>query len=258
MRNVIFGAVLVAVAAGTSLAAFSFDETEHVTKTGTLEAGGTLRLKNFSGRVTITAENRRDVAIDAVRRGTRDRLDHIKLDVHNEGGNVLVVDANHKDSSWETWFSHNNVVETELDVKVPRKTNLDINVFSSSVKVQGVEGTHKVHGFSSRLTLDDVAGPVEAHTFSGHVEIRESSWQPRQSIDVDTFSGSVELHVPDNAKAAVSFNSFSGHLDSDMPLTFKSLNSRRRGTLTARLGADDGDAGTLRVKTFSGSVRIDR
>ncbi len=143
-------------------------------------------------------------------------------------------------------------------MKVPRKTNLDINVFSSPVKVQGVEGSHKVHGFSSRLTLDDVAGPVQAHTFSGAVEIRESSWQPRQSIDVDTFSGSVELHVPDNAKAAVSFSSFSGHIDSDMPLTFNSLNTHRRGTLTARLGPDDGDAGTLRVKTFSGSVRIDR
>ncbi len=258
MRNLVFGVLLLGFAVGTPLAAFSFDETEHVSKTGALGPGGTLRLKNFSGRVTITAEDRRDVSIDAVRRATRDRLDHIKLDVHNEGSDVLVVDANHKDNSWDTWFSHNNVVETDLDVKVPRKTNLDINVFSSPVRVQGVEGTHKVHGFSSRLTLDGVAGPVQAHTFSGAVEIRESTWQPRQSIDVDTFSGSVELHVPDNAKAAVSFNSFSGHLNSEMPLTFSSLNSRRRGTLTARLGADDGDAGTLRVKTFSGSVRIDR
>jgi hypothetical protein len=256
MRNFAFGLLLAAIAAGTSLAA-AYDETEHVTKTATLAAGGTLRLKNFSGHVTITAENRRDVAIDAVRRASRDRLDHIKLDVHNEG-DVLVVDANHRDTAWSDWFGRNNVVETDLDVKVPRKTNLDINVFSSPVAVHGVEGTHKVHGFSSRLTLDDIVGPVQAHTFSGAVEIREASWQPRQSIDVDTFSGSVELHVPDSAKAAVSFNSFSGHLDSAMPLTFNSLNSRRRGSLTARLGADDGDAGSLRVKTFSGSVRINR
>jgi len=258
MRKLALGVVLVCLAAATPLAALSFDETEHVTKTATLGPGGTLRLKNFSGRVTITAEDRRDVSIDAVRRATRDRLSHIKLDVHNEGSDVLVVDANHKDSSWDTWFSHNNVVETDLDVKVPRKTNLDINVFSSPVTVQGVEGTQRVHGFSSRLTLDGIAGPVQAHTFSGPIEIRESSWQPRQSIEVDTFSGSVRLHVPDNAKAAVSFNTFSGHLDSDMPLTFNSLNSRHRGGLTARLGADDGDAGTLRVKTFSGSVRLDR
>lgn len=258
MRKLAFGLVLLAVAAGTTVRAASFDETEHIAQTARLDAGGTLRLKNFSGRVTITAEDRRDVAIDATRRATRDRLDHIKLDIHNEG-DTLVVDANHKDDSWQNWFGrNNNVVQTDFDIKVPRKTNLDINVFSSPVTVQGVEGRHRVHGFSSRLTLEDVVGPVEAHTFSGMVEIREKAWQPRQSIDVNTFSGSVELHVPENAKAAVSFNSFSGHLDAGMPLTFSSLNTRRRGSLTARLGADDADAGSLRVKTFSGSVRIDR
>jgi hypothetical protein len=257
MKNLAFGMLIVVCAAGTAAAA-AWDETEHVSKTAPFNAGGTLRLKNFSGRVTITAENRRDVSIDAVRRATRDRLDHIKLDVHTEG-NVLVVDANHKDSSWSDWWGrNNNVVETDLDVKVPRKTNLDINVFSSPVRVQGVEGSHKLHGFSARLTLDDITGPVQAHTFSGPVEIREASWQPRESIDVDTFSGSVDLHVPDNAKAAVSFNSFSGHLDSGTPLTFNSLDGHRHRSLSARLGSDDADAGSVRVKTFSGSCRINR
>jgi hypothetical protein len=257
MRGLVVGLALVAVG-GCMMHASAFDETEHVSKTAALNPGGTLRLKNFSGRVTITGEDRQDVAIDAVRRGTRDRLDHITLDVHNEG-DTLVVDANHRDSAWTEWWGrHNTVVETDFDVKVPRKSNLDINVFSSPVIVQGVEGTHKLHGFSSRLSLNDITGPVQAHTFSGAVEIREKSWQPRQSIDVDTFSGSVELHVPDNAKAAVSFRSFSGHLDSGMPLTVSSLNSRHRGSLTGRLGSDDGEAGSLRVKTFSGSVRIDR
>jgi hypothetical protein len=260
MRNFAIGLAVVAFGAcvaGPTLAAAA-DETEHVSKTAPFNPGGTLRLKNFSGRVTITAENRRDVAIDAVRRATRDRLDRIKLDVHNEG-DVLVVDANHKEGSWGDWWGrNNNVVETDLDVKVPRKTNLDVNVFSSPVRVQGVEGTHKLHGFSSRLTLDDISGPVQVHTFSGAVEIRTASWQPRQTIDVDTFSGSVDLHVPDNAKAAVSFNSFSGRLDSGTPLTFSSLNTRRHRTLDARLGPDDADAGSLRVKTFSGSCRINR
>lgn len=257
MRNIAVGLALLALTASTAVAAGRFDETEHVSKTATIGPGGTLQLKNFSGRVTITAENRRDVAIDAVRRATRDRLDHIKLDVHNEGS-TLVVDANRRDSSWSWLGRNNNVVETDFDIKVPRQTNLDVNVFSSPVTIRGVEGTHRVHGFSSRLTLDDIAGPVQAHTFSGTVEIRERSWQPRQSIEVDTFSGSVELHVPESAKAAVTFSSFSGHLDAGMPLTFSSLNTRHRGSLTARLGADDADAGSLRVKTFSGSVRIDR
>src|SRR5260370_27791817 len=80
----IAGAACAAVAL-TAASAGAADVTEHVTRTVKLEPGGTLRLKSFSGRVTITASDRNDVAIDAVRRGTRERLERIKLDVHAEG-----------------------------------------------------------------------------------------------------------------------------------------------------------------------------
>jgi hypothetical protein len=230
-----------------------FDETEHVNQTLKLDPGGTLRLKSFSGRVTITASDRPEVVIDAVRRATRDRLNRIKLDIHAEGSTSVVVDANHREPSWYEFMGRNNVVETDFDIKVPRRTNLDVSVFSASVTVDGVEGSHKLHGFSSRLSLSDVAGSVQAHTFSGAVLIREKSWEPNQKIDVDTFSGDVELHVPESARGTVSFNSFSGRLNSEMPLT---LHSSSRRSLRAELGS--GGNATLRFKTFSGSVKIDR
>ena len=225
-------------------------ETERVNRVIKLDPGGTLRLRTFSGRVTITGTDRPDVVIDAVRRATRERLDRITLDIHTEGSTV-VVEANHHDRS--RWFENNNVVETDFDIKVPARTNLDINGFSSPIDVRGVEGSHNVHTFSSRLRLDEVAGPIKAHTFSGPIIIRQKNWEPNQQIDVDTFSGNVELHVPETAKGTVSFNSFSGHLNSEMPLT---LHSTSRKNFRAELGG--GGEGMLRFKTFSGSVRIDR
>jgi DUF4097 and DUF4098 domain-containing protein YvlB len=231
------------------------DETEHVSKTLRLEPGGTLRLKSFSGRVTITASDRSEVVIDAVRRGTRERLDHIKLDITTEGPTTVVVDANHRDPDWRRWFENNTVVETDFDIKVPRHTNLNVNVFSASVSVEGVEGNHSVHGFSSHVSLDDVRGSIQAHTFSGSVEIRAKGWQDGQNVDIDTFSGSVTLHVPDTARGTVTFNSFSGRLNSEMPLI---LHSSNRHSLRAELGANASSGGNLRFKTFSGSVQIDR
>ena len=231
-----------------------FDETEQVSRTIPLDPGGTLRLKNFSGRVTITGSDRSEVVIDAVRRAMRSRLDRIKLDIHTSGSQVVVVDANQRDSSWWDFVGGNNVVETDFDIKVPRRTRLDLSVFSSPVTVTGVEGPHTLHGFSSPLVLTDVSGSVRAHTFSGQVTISQKTWEPDQTIDVDTFSGGIELHVPDSARGTVSFHSFSGHLNSQMPLTMRS--SRRRD-VRAELGGG-GDGGTLRFKTFSGSVKIDR
>ena len=252
MRTLAAAFAVLALAAPAHAARGVFDETEHVTRTIALEPGGTLRLKNFSGRVTITGTDRPEVVIDAVRRAPQSRLDRIKLDIHTSGSSV-VVDANQRDRSWWDFASGNNVVETDFDIKVPRSTQLDVSVFSSPVSVTGVEGPHRVQGFSSRLVLTDVSGSVRAHTFSGSVTIRQKSWEPNQTIDVETFSGSIELHVPDTARGTVTFNSFSGRLNSEMPLT---MHSSSRRSLRAELGG--GGGGTLRFKTFSGSVKIDR
>ena len=169
MRKYLLAFGLLALAAPAVLAAF--DETEHVTRTIQMAPGGTLRLKSFSGRVNITTSDRPEVTIAAVRHGTRDRLDRVKLDIHTEGSNVLSVDANHHDRSW-SWFEftgRNSVVDTDFDIKVPRRTNLNISVFSAPVTVDGVEGSHTVHSFSSRLSLSDVAGPIRVHSRIGSI-----------------------------------------------------------------------------------------
>jgi len=236
---------------GVRAAANALDETQRVTRTVKIEPGGTVHLKSFSGRVTISAGDTNEVVIDAVRRAPRERLDHINLDVHG-GGSAVYIDANHRDSSWWSW--RNNVVETDFDIKVPRRVDLDVSVFSAPVTVNGVEGSHRIRGFSSPITLEGVGGPVTAHTFSGTVEIQARDWHD-QDVDVDTFSGNITLRVPEAARGRVTFNSFSGRLNSELPLT---LRDSSRRSLHADLGTNPTGGGTLRFKTFSGSVRINR
>jgi DUF4097 and DUF4098 domain-containing protein YvlB len=142
------------------------------------------------------------------------------------------VDANHHDHSW--W--HNNVVDTDLDVRVPRQTNLRITSFSAPVEVDGLDATE-----------------IEAHTFSGRVALRLGAWRRDERIDIKTFSGGVELRLPENAAAHVEFNSFSGKFNSELPLTLHSTNHRN---LSAELGS--GGDGRLRIHTFSGGVKIHR
>jgi hypothetical protein len=253
MRTLVAAFAVLALAAPAHATPGALDETEHISRTLPMNPGGTLRLKNFSGRVTITASDRPEVVIEAVRRAPRSRLDRIKLDIHTSGSDVVVVDANVRDQSWWEFVGGNNVVDTDFDIKVPRRTRLDLSVFSSPVSVSGVEGSHRVHGFSSPLVLNDVAGSIQAHTFSGSVTIREKSWESSGSIEVDTFSGGIELQVPESARGTVTFKSFSGHLNSEMPLT---MHSSSRKAIEAELGG--GGDSTFRFKTFSGNLKIDR
>jgi hypothetical protein len=234
-------------------AALAGEETEQISQTVKVDPGGTLRLKNFSGRVFIKGTDGPDVVVDAVRRGERYQLDRIKLDVHAEGSTVI-VDANRRSSGWYDWFGWGrHIVETDLDVKVPRRMNLDVEVFSAPVAVEAVDGTHTLRTFSSRLSLDEVSGSLRIKSFSGSVEFRTRTWNDRQAIEVETFSGNITLHLPESASGTVAFSSFSGGLSSEMPLTFRSSDRRN---LAADLG--QGQGASLRLKTFSGNARIDR
>ena len=149
--------------------------------------------------------------------------------------------------------SGNNVVETDFDIKVPRRTNLDLSVFSSPVSVDRRRRVAQ----APRLLV--AAGAERRHRLGPGAHLQRlghdprESWETDQSIDVDTFSGNIELHVPETPAARVTFNSFSGRLNSEMPLTCTAASRR---SLNAELGG--GGGGTLRFKTFSGSVRIDR
>lgn len=233
-------------------------ETERVHKVVALAPGGTVKLHNFSGHVTITGTDRNEVVVDAVRKATKDRLERIKLDV-SSSGNIVTIEANKKDRA-RIGLLGNNVVETDFEIQVPRRSTLDINVFSSPVTVTGVSGSHLVRSFSGRLELTDIAGAVSAKTFSGRIRVGLVGVD-RPDLELTTFSGGIEVRVPSTVQAKLDFDSFSGDLTSDLPLTLDSKHGHR---LLARINAGDRPGGTssgasdVRLKTFSGDVRIIR
>src|SRR6266496_5339282 len=120
------------------------NETDRVDRTVSIRAGGQLRLRNFSGRVTITGSNRGDMVVHAVRRATRDRLDNIRLEIVETGSGVS-IEANKKADNWHE--RNNNVVETEFEIQLPADVSLDVEVFSSDVFVKDVRGRQRLHTF---------------------------------------------------------------------------------------------------------------
>ena len=205
-------------------------ETETVDRTLPMPAGGTLRLKTFSGRVKITGGSGNQVVVHAIRRATRERLNDIKLEI-TTSGTTVEVDANHR----VVERRNDNVVETDFDIQVPAGTRLDIKTFSANVTVTGVTASQNIDGFSSDVIIES------------------TEFGDGNDIDVNTFSGNVRLRLPGNARGNIDFNSFSGRFESDLPVTLNSSSRRNfRGALNG------GGAGDFRLKTFSGDVSIRR
>ena len=140
LRRLSLVAFALLLVAGAAAAA---DETERFQRTVPLAPGGTLKLNNFSGHVTITGTDRSEVVIDAVRRAPRERLDRIKLDVQASGSTVRIQANKKVSSSWWDWRG-NNVVETDMEIQVPRH---------GSPKAWGLRKTKGVWEYSQRLDL---------------------------------------------------------------------------------------------------------
>lgn len=228
----------------------SAQETERFHKVVPLGPGGTLKLNNFSGDIRITGADVDQVTIDAVRRADRDRLDHIKLDVEATGSTVS-IEANKKASDWV--HKNNNVVETTFEIQVPRQVTLDVNAFSSAVLVSGVTGPQTLHTFSGHIDVQQAPSRVRAKTFSGPVSLHLGNEASEPDVNVETFSGGIELRVPDSVRGKLEFNTFSGDLRSDLPIA---LQRQSRRHLVGELGG--GGSSQVQLKTFSGDVTIGR
>src|SRR5262245_40743784 len=196
-------------------------ETENVDRTLSLQPGGTIRLKTFSGRVNITGAGGNQVVIKAVRRASRERLNDIKLEI-TQSGNIIDIDANHRTVERR----NDNVVSTDFDIQVPSQVKLDLRTFSAPITVTGVAGDMIVDGFSSEIRLTDVSGPLRVKTFSGGVSLQAKNWTDGDDLNVNTFSGPVTLTLPATARGRIDFDSYSGTFKSDLSITLSSSSPR--------------------------------
>ena len=207
-------------------------ETETIDRTVPIGAEGSLKLKNFSGDIRISGTNGHEVVVHAVRRAKREQLDNIKLDI-SQSGTSVTIEANKRDPNWRE--KNDNVVETDFDIKVPFGTKLDLYSFSGRIDVTGVRAN------------------IDAETFSGDVMLDVSSASDLPDLTGETFSGDIRIKVNTNASGKVEFNSFSGDVDSDVPIAMKST---RKRNVSGDIGS--GSGATLKFKTFSGDLKIQK
>jgi DUF4097 and DUF4098 domain-containing protein YvlB len=253
MKNLLAVIAIFVLLALTCTATPASADTERVSRTIAIDAGGTLTLKSFSGRVTITGSDRTDVSIEATRSGTREALDRNKLEIDGDRSRVRIVENSQERS--ERRDDRDQVVETEFTIQVPRRLNLDIDLFSAALEVRDIEGNHTIKTFSSGARLENVNGSIRAKSFSGSFDLRPMNWREREAIDLETFNGRIELRLPESARGSIDFETFSGRLESMVPIALSTSNKKR---MTGRIGSSSAGDGTVRLKTFSGSVTVNR
>ena len=157
---------------------------------------------------------------------------------------------------------HDAWVAVEYDVRVPRRTDLDLTALNGGIQVEGVSGDVEAQTVNGALGLDGVDGRVRARTVNGSVAVNVARWSG-DGMDVSTTNGSITMDLPPSLSATVDARTSVGPIRIDgLPLSDEGCTSRGGasvGCVGGRVRGDLGSGGpTLRASTTHGAIRLRR
>jgi DUF4097 and DUF4098 domain-containing protein YvlB len=228
---------------------------------------GRVSVSNISGDITVTGGSGDEVAVEAVKRGRRDRsqLDQVRIEVDNAPGRVDVRTSYPR-------FANNNNVSVDFTVTVPSGISVEVHSVSGSVKVTGVRGVVRAESVSGNVSATDTPKLELAKSVSGDVTF--SGVSTDTDVSIGSVSGSVrgrsvkahgldfssvsgDVIVSDATCDRFGAKSVSGAIEYSGTITRSGrydMNSHSGGirlTLTNPPGFE------VTANTFSGSIRSD-
>jgi DUF4097 and DUF4098 domain-containing protein YvlB len=223
-------ALVVALAAGAAKA-------EEVTKSGPADPKGEVDIVNVAGMVEVVAWDRPEVQVRADLGSGVERLD-FKI----EGAHTLVKVVLPKMSG--------SSGASDLVVKVPRDSSVNVNTVSADQRIAGVRGAQRLQAVSGSVDTEFGPADLEVKTVSGSITAR--GVDGKGSVRATSVSGDVQL---EKIGPELDLNTVSG----DMNVRFSDRLERARIKttngdlgLTATLGKD----AHVDVEAINGDMRF--
>ncbi len=193
--------------------------TEEFHQTYPLSADGTVELSNINGPVHITAWDRSEVKIDAVKYARRkERLHEAKIVVDSTPNSISIrTEYPNHDHTFND-DDQNNPAGVEYTLLVPRGASLDeIKLINGSLDIHGT--TARVHAscINGKLTANGLSGDLRLSTINGKL-FAELDRLADHPIELSSVNGSIDLMIPSDSKADVEATSMSGSIADDFGL----------------------------------------
>jgi DUF4097 and DUF4098 domain-containing protein YvlB len=172
------------------------------------------------------------------------------IEAHAQSGDVQVRDAGDR-------LEVETLAGDVIIVGVRGETT--VNTVSGDIQLSGARGNVQMETVSGDVDLRDViAKQVRAHTTSGDVTFQGAVLEAGR-YEFNTHSGEIGLSLPSDLGAQLSFSTFNGGIDSDVPITLSAGEHGIGSAQAKRLNFTIG-RGTARIiaETFSGDITLRR
>lgn len=244
---------------------------------GRVEAGRWMHVFNVNGSVDFAPSPDNDVHLVAEKRSNGRRMDDIHFEVVQAGGNVTICAIWNNSSRCEDGGTeslrrnqnNDNQSSVKITVKVPRNVRVGAHSVNGGVSIRDVGAEVRAGtvngGVSVRNTggpvrastvnggvdVNTAVGPVTASTVNGNVDARMASLQGNDDMSFKTVNGSVSIYVPSRFDANFRFDTVSGGIDSDFPMTLSGRWGPRHARGTIGNGGRD-----IRASAVNGSIEL--
>jgi DUF4097 and DUF4098 domain-containing protein YvlB len=247
----------------------------------TVGPGASISVVNNFGPVTLRAGSVNQVVVTATTRSSK-----VEVDSTQHGNRVEV--RNHFRQAAKP-----DEGRVEFDIQVPPDASVMVRAASGPVKVQGLNGDVSLEGENSPLEVRDSHGQVHARTVDGfitltnlhdgHVEATSVSGQVTLNnvsgkvvtanttagpitfagdcagggqYSLSSHSGNIEVSLPSSASVDLSARSVTGSVENELPLQPPAHPTMALDQGKSFAGTSNAGASSLRLRTFSGKIRV--
>ena len=230
--------------------------TEEFHQTYPLTADGRVSLQNINGGVRISAWDRNEVKVDAVKRAyTQERLQEAKIKV-DSGAAYLRIETEYPEYNWrDDGTRHENPASVEYTLTVPRGARLeDVELINGALTVEGVSGPVHASSINGRVRASGLAGTVNLSVINGTLEATLDRLSDAGTVTLSSVNGPLVVTLPSDSNATVRANTLHGPINNDFNLPVREGEYIGRD-LEGRLG--QGGA-RVRLSNVNGSITIRR
>lgn len=230
--------------------------TEEFHQTYPLTGEGRVSLQNLNGGVRVSAWDRNEVKVDAVKRAyTQQRLQETKINV-DAGPSYVRIETEYPDYNWrDDGERHENPASVEYTLTVPRTARLeDVDLVNGSLTIEGVAGPVHASSVNGHVRASGLSGTVNLSVVNGQLEATLDRLNESGTVTLSSVNGPLVVTLPSDSNATVRANTLHGPINNDFNLPVREGEYIGRD-LEGRLG--QGGA-RVRLSNVNGSITIHR
>lgn len=208
-----------------------------------LNPNGRVVIQNLYGDVTITAWDRDEVLVEAIKRAPDSRrLDDVRIVVEPSAGLVSI-------HSQYTGTDAEQPASVEYRIMVPRSANLeDVKLTNGGLSLSGLAGPVKASAVNGNIRAEKLEGQVDLSTVNGRLEANFHRVSRSNPISLRSVNGPIKLSIPCGAGASVEAHNLSGGIESDIGTVSRATGGHR---LVVR-----GGGAQIRLRNVNGGISI--